>query len=73
MCLRRGDMTNELQVGTFVDCVQISVKNVRLILDMMDELATCDNLTPEEQEAQAELFKAFNTHLERVAYEKKHI
>ena len=62
-------MTNELQMGTFVDCVTISVKSARLILDMMAELDTCDNLTPEEQNAQVELLEALNTHLERVAYE----
>ena len=62
-------MTNELRVGTFEYCVTISVKSVRLILDILAELYTCDNLTPEEQNAQVELFEALNTHLERVAYE----
>mgnify|MGYP003644839671 CR=1 FL=1 len=63
-------MTNELQVGTFVDCVTISVKSARLILDMMAELDTCNNLTPEEQEAQADLFNVFNTYLEMSADEQ---
>ena len=63
-------MTNELQVGTFVDCVTISVKSARLILDMMAELDTCNNLPPEEQEAQADLFNVFNTYLEMSADEQ---